>query len=102
MGGSENRKASAGNGAELNRMVTIKTGGDHEQGGENKAKRKITRDLDNLVQQHESHQNYIDRIKKMNLDKRKGNKTQRNNGSLNFMFNSETSYASINIETPKP
>lgn len=83
-------------------MVTIKTGGDLEQGGENKRARKMTRDLDNLVQQHESHQNYIDKIKKMNLDRRRGNKTQRNNGSLNFMFNSETTSASINIETPKP
>lgn len=48
-GSSENRKASAGNGAELNRMVNIKTGGDLEQGGENKRARKMTRDLDNLV-----------------------------------------------------
>lgn len=72
---SENRKASAGNNAENSRSVTVKTGGDYEQGGESKVGRKITRDLDNLVQQHESHQNYIDKIKKMNLDRRRGNKT---------------------------
>lgn len=75
MGGSENRKASAGNVAEISRSLNIKTGGDYEQGGESKIGRKITRDLDNLVQHHESHQNYIDKVKKMNLDRHKGNKT---------------------------
>ena len=97
--GNENsRKASAGgsgsNQAELNRMLNVKTGGDYEQGGAANTgtntrlgSRKISIELDNLVQQHESHQSYIEKLKRMAV--KKGNKTVRNSGSLGSMFNKE-------------